>query len=245
MRKIWCLGILFALAACGEDGGADPQHAGQPRPSSFDEFLDTGRATSGLDASELLGVVAIATSASVERSTLAGMLGRDLLVRSFAARILATQPHDSQILEAALRRLGVTPSESEASSLVQQRAQQIQIMLQQQGVDFDRAFIESQIAAQRELIQIIDESSVCRGPLTVGGSSATSGGTTPIPTGTSPLACAGFGGSSFAGGFAGTPLGRDFDETSLFTALRSSLIAQLTDASFLQSMIGTPLGTNP
>jgi predicted outer membrane protein len=222
-KIISCAALAFTAAACGDDLGPDPQHDVPPRPESFADVQRENAMQSALTADEMLGVLAVASEASVQQSMMARARATDQLVVAFAERIIAVQPHNQRILEAALQRLGVTPAESLASSGARQRAQQIMMMLQAQGIDFDTAFLEAQIATHREVIQILDESQVCILDFAVN--------------------CAGFGASSFAGGLDATPLPTEFGERELFTSMRSSLVAQLTDSSLLQSMLLVPVGT--
>jgi hypothetical protein len=197
--------------------GPDRQQNDQARPSSFDEEIQ--QANARLQADEVMGVMTVHIAAVTRQNELARLRGQDPLVRIFATRALAAAPFDRQLLDFALQRLGVSPVETELSSQVQQRAQEIQIMLETMGEDFDTAFLESQVAVQREIIDVLDESNACHQVRIRG--------------------CSGFGGNLGIG----ETLPLEFDEAALFTRMRSSLIAQMTEASTLMSMlaaVGSP-----
>jgi predicted outer membrane protein len=219
---VWCAG-LAALAACGpEEIGPDREQNGAARPSSFDEAVAQGGAR--LEADEVMGVLVVHSSAIHQQNQLAFQRAQDPILRILVDRALAQSSFDRQLLDLALQRLGVSPVESQISSALQQRAAQIQIELELMGEDFDRAFLEAQIAAQREVINVLDESNACAQVRIAG--------------------CSGFAGRL---GVEET-LPQEFDERALFTRLRSTLLSQLTEASVTQSMIaaaGSPIAPPP
>lgn len=221
--------VALVLLSCGDDlGEGRPESPDRARPASFYE-IPAGSATAGLEAAEVLGVLSVATQATLEQSLFARGHSRDPLVVGFAERVIAGQPHELRALEIALARLGISPADTEASVQFQQRARELMLMLQMQGDDFDTAFIQAQITTRRELLRILDESRICR---------------------FSGRTCIGFGGASFIDvdgddeddDVRFPEVGRDFDERSLFTFLRSSLLAQLTEVSFLQGLVTAPPG---
>jgi predicted outer membrane protein len=255
-------GLALFVFACGQEIGQDQMQNGAPRPESFNEELPVQNLGSGLDAAQVLGVMTVANAAGVEQAMLARQSGSDPLILSFADRIIAAQPHNQRVIDTAINRLGVTATTSLASDQFQQRAQQIMAGLLAQGVDFDRAFLEAQVEIQRETVRMLDESRACRidarggsgsgigTPITCPGT-GTGGGTgsgtdagagSPSPGGGSTQlnpgsACIGAGGSSFSGGFVGSPLDREVNERALFTTVRSNLISQMNDAFFLSSIL--------
>jgi predicted outer membrane protein len=226
-----CVSLAAAMVlACGDDLGEREPPPAQGRPASYGEFDPVGNEARGLSIEDLAGVMLASSEVSLARNVLARDRARDDLVRNFADRSIALQPHDLAIFNAALLRLGISPQSSIASDQIRQRAAELLTQLQLQGVDFDRAFLEAQIAAQREVIQLFDDSAACTGVTA----------TVPVRT----ISCTGFGGTQFGTGSSSPPVQLGFDANSFFTALRSSLLAQLTDTTVLAEMIATG-GTTP
>ncbi len=205
------LALTAAVVACGGEARNEgpPNGTGRSRPASFGSPV--AEDASGLSAGELAQLVSIVSVATTEQSALATQLASDALVRSFAEDIIAAHAHDQRILDAGLTRLGIIPVESIESSQAQQEAQQIMAMLETQGVDFDTAFVEAQRTVHQALIDTLDESDVCHGAFRAGVASG-------------DLGCNG-------------PIRPAFDDQTLFSALRSSLLAETAAATFLQQVI--------
>ena len=172
------------LVACGSDDKAakDPSAMNMPPPAPMPESkppmdakpIDSamGGSTSStttpdpapakptekpLTDGEIVQVTSTANNGEIEMATLATKSATNADVKSFAAMML-TQHRDMETKGKALAtKAKITPAENDASTALKTDVASVVTSLKtQKGKDFDKAYIESQVKAHRDVLNLFD-----------------------------------------------------------------------------------------
>ncbi|MBS2012087.1 MAG: DUF4142 domain-containing protein [Deltaproteobacteria bacterium] len=110
-----------------------------------------------LSDAEITGVTSAANTGEIEMAELAKKNATNADVKSFAAMMITHHREAETKGKTVATKAKISPSESEASShLKNDVSSAIDALKNQKGKDFDRAYIESQVKAHKDVLDIID-----------------------------------------------------------------------------------------
>jgi putative membrane protein len=125
------LTAVFALAHAQQKGPSDPQIA---------------------------GIVVIANQIDVDAGKLAKSKSHNKEVKAFAQQMITDHNAVNQQAGALAKRLGVTPEDSDTSrSLKQGAADNIASLKKLKGAQFDRAYVDHEVAYHQQVLDAIDK----------------------------------------------------------------------------------------
>ena len=186
MRNLIKLGLvavsLSAVVACGSDKPAqDPSAMPTPppaapmpesKPATTDpKPIETGlgssagkeTATSGKPAekpltdAEIVQVTSTANNGEIEMAELAKKTATHADVKSFATMMITQHKEMETKGKALATKAKITPAENEASTALKTEVQTTLTSLKtQKGKDFDKAYMEAQVKAHREVLNVFD-----------------------------------------------------------------------------------------
>lgn len=177
------LACLATLAACGEDKPAqDPSSMSPPppppvpesRPVTSDPKPIEGALGGGTNAgtepsppakpvekpltdAEIVAVTSSANTGEIEMAELAKKNATNADVKNFAAMMI-TQHRDMENKgKSVATKAKITPTDSDASTHLTTQAQTtVSSLKTQKGKDFDKAYIDAQVKAHREVLDMFD-----------------------------------------------------------------------------------------
>ena len=182
---VTCLATLTTLAACGGDkppqepsamnttGATTPPMNTAPMPESRPPRADTRPVETATPTStppeparpaekmltdaEIVMITSTANQGEIEMAQLAAKNASSPEVKNFAAMML-TQHRDMETKGKALAtKAKITPADSDAAAALKTDASStVGSLKAQKGKDFDKAYIDSQVKAHREVLSIID-----------------------------------------------------------------------------------------
>lgn len=111
-----------------------------------------------LNDAQVAGVTLSANRGEIDQATMYLARGRNAEARAFATEMQVAHATALNRQEALYRSLGLTPAPSETQAQLETDASQITAVLQVANVQtLDRTYIDSQVQAHTEVLQIIDE----------------------------------------------------------------------------------------
>lgn len=138
-----CAVAAFGLAACG------PEREVRVQPAPGESFI--------LNDAESASIMSTANTAEIQEGQLALQKSRNDAVRQFAQRMVSDHTALNQELMAHMRRHRGTSGANPITNQLQSNTQQTTRNLQQlEGMQFDRAYIENQIAMHQWLLNTLD-----------------------------------------------------------------------------------------
>lgn len=138
-----------ARAASQQQG--QPASEVQPRPT------DAATAPQ-LDDADIAAIVAAANTIDSRYGEIARERATNPQVKAFAETMIRDRTALNNGATELVTRLGVTPRENDVSRSLEQQAAQMRDTLQtKSGAEFDRAYIDNEVAYHRAVLQAIDE----------------------------------------------------------------------------------------
>ncbi len=136
--------------------GARP--AGTPPASGTSAAPETLRDQGALTDDEIVAASEALNAAQVEQGTLARQKAKEPRLREFAEKLKADHERARRDGRSLAARLSITPKESQLSSeLDADAAGATKTLKNAKKNDFDRLFVESQLAAQQKTLRLLDQ----------------------------------------------------------------------------------------
>lgn len=161
-RAAVVLPALFALvagaAACA--GGSQPATDEQSEPASEVQAQASQPAAQEpkLDDADIAAIVVAANTIDIKYGEIARERARNAQVKQFAETMIKDHTAVNQSAVELVTRLGVTPTENDVSrSLESQAATMRETLSTKSGAEFDKAYIDNEVAYHRAVLQAIDE----------------------------------------------------------------------------------------
>lgn len=169
-RKAGKVLLVLGLGACGGTAAqeADAMAGGMPAPapSLADDAAGRGSPASSLagvaqeelEDADIAAIVTVANSLDIRNGELARERASDERVRQFAETMIADHTAVNESAQELVARLGVEPTMNEMTRSLQESGDQAYERLSRlSGADFDRAYIEHEVAYHRTVIDALDE----------------------------------------------------------------------------------------
>jgi putative membrane protein len=153
-----CVSCALALAVLGCHGSeARPSQSAHARatdplptsvrdPSSFDA---SPQPMPKLDDAEIVAIIAATHGAAIEQSRLASVRASDTRVREYAEMLLE---HRAQARHEQAELPFLPSASADSRSLQRHAADALKSLQQERGKEFDRAYLQVQLADQRDLL---------------------------------------------------------------------------------------------
>lgn len=152
-RFSFVLSSALMLASCGNDSPAPDQGP--------DAATAQNDAVAGPTEAELAGVVLAVNEGAVEHGDLGRMKATNPAVRQFAERLVSEHTAAGQEATAAFDRLAIEPAKGSASDRIEESSDELLDTLRAlMGADFDRAFIDTEISRDTQVLQALDQNPV-------------------------------------------------------------------------------------
>ena len=151
-RALAALTVVVAGVA-----GCDPEPAGG-EPAVAAEEAVTAQAPAALSDAEIAAIVVTANSVDVQYGEIARERATREDVRQFAETMITDHTAVNENAGALVARLGVTPVPSDVSRSLAEQAEQTRAQLRtKSGLEFDRAYIDNEVAYHRAVLSALDE----------------------------------------------------------------------------------------
>ena len=111
--------------------------------------------TTSLDDATIVAIFDAANTADVETGSLGAKRGHDKAVREYGAMIAHDHAAVRQLGRDLARKLGVTPTPPADQSSAEAHTQAMASLRAKRGAEFDRAFLEHEVAFHRAVIEAI------------------------------------------------------------------------------------------
>jgi putative membrane protein len=119
---------------------------------------EASNATPRVTDAQIAAIVVAANAIDAEAGELAAARGSDAAVREFARTMVTDHRAVNEQAGALVTRLGVTPAENDVSKKLRADASAFQAELKaKSGAEFDRAYIEHEVAYHRAVIDALDQ----------------------------------------------------------------------------------------
>lgn len=133
----------FGLAACGP---AEREVRVQPAPG--ESFI--------LTTAEAASIMSTANNAEIQEGQLALQKSQNEQVRQFAQRMISDHSALNQALAEHMRRDGMAGGNPITQQLIANAQESVQNLQQLEGMQFDRAYIQHQVALHQWLLNTLD-----------------------------------------------------------------------------------------
>lgn len=157
--SVLLLFVSTALAACG--GGEDPEQfegSAAMDSAAVPATAPAGAAGGTVTDPQIADIVVAANEVDVAAGELAQSRATDPRVQQFAQRMVTDHTGVNQQASQLVQRLGVTPEPSPTSQQLRQGGEQNRSRLQGlRGAEFDRAYIEHEVAYHQQVLDAIDD----------------------------------------------------------------------------------------
>jgi putative membrane protein len=159
MKKIvLSLLALAVLTGCGGEEAEEQEIATLETAAAPAESAPAAPAPGALTDPEIADIVVAANQVDVEAGELAKSKATNPEVREFAERMITDHTAVNQQATELVTRLGVTPEESPTSQQLRQAGEQNRQALQgKSGAEFDRAYIDNEVAYHQQVLDAIDD----------------------------------------------------------------------------------------
>jgi putative membrane protein len=150
--------IAFAATACTPNSqpGADAQRsqAAAEAPAA----ASAPAQAPALDDADIAAIVVAANTIDIQYGEIARERATNQQVKQFAETMIKDHTAVNQSATELVTRLGVTPTPNDVSrSLESQAAEMREVLRSKSGAEFDRAYIDNEVAYHRAVLQAIDE----------------------------------------------------------------------------------------
>ena len=153
MTVLAAVGLIVA-AGCGPDADVEDDAAAGTETTPAPVAPGAGQ----LDDADIAAVVVAANSIDVSYGEIARERATDERVKQFAEMMITDHTAVNQSAGELVARLGVTPTQNDVSrSLESSAATTRESLLTKSGAEFDRAYIENEIAYHRAVLSALDE----------------------------------------------------------------------------------------
>lgn len=152
--------ILFPLVAVSffTAAAAHPTVAGTPVFTGSPVVLDTARATApALDDATIIAIFDAANTADIETSGLAAQKGQSKQVRDLGRSFAIAHRAVRQQGRDLAKKLGVTPTPPANDNSAKQQAKVMAELRSKSGADFDRAYLEHEVAFHQAVIDAVTQ----------------------------------------------------------------------------------------
>ena len=150
--------MTTALAACG--GGDDQEQVAggsMVDTATAPAATQPGAAGGTVTDPQIAAIVVAANEVDVAAGELARSKATDPQVKQFAERMVTDHTGVNQQATELVQRLGVTPEQNPTSQQLRQGGEQARSRLQGlTGAEFDRAYIEHEVAYHQQVLDAID-----------------------------------------------------------------------------------------
>lgn len=156
---------FMPLAACALLGlGGCGDRTATPFGGTIQVDIDPGTEVDRVDSdADIMAVTAAANQGEIVTSQLALTRASDPRVRAYAERMLAEHTAALEQQTALAQRLGVTPTENEASrELAVNAAKGVEAMENETGEEFDREYMDWQADSHEDTLQLLDDELIPR-----------------------------------------------------------------------------------
>ncbi len=153
--------LLAAGAACANNSdsaaSAADEQQGQPA-SEVQPQAASAAAAPALDDADIAAIVVAANTIDIRYGEIARERATNAQVKEFAETMIRDHTAVNKSAAELVTRLGVTPRENDVSrSLEAQAAEMRETLKTKSGAEFDRAYIDNEVAYHRAVLQAIDE----------------------------------------------------------------------------------------
>ena len=150
--------LAFAAAACtsGSQPAADAQRS--QATAEAPAAASTPAQAPALDDADIAAIVVAANTIDIQYGEIARQRATNEQVKQFAETMIKDHTAVNQSAAELVARLGVTPTPNDVSrSLESQAAQMREMLRSKSGAEFDRAYIDNEVAYHRAVLEAIDE----------------------------------------------------------------------------------------
>jgi putative membrane protein len=150
--------LAFAAAACtpGSQPGTDAQRS--QAASEAPAAASAAAQAPAIDDADIAAIVVAANTIDIRYGEIARERATNEQVKQFAETMIKDHTAVNQSATELVTRLGVTPTENDVSrSLEAQAAEMRNTLRSKSGAEFDRAYIDNEVAYHRAVLQAIDE----------------------------------------------------------------------------------------
>jgi len=153
--------LTAAAAACApeSDSAASAGDAQPGQPASEMQAAPANAATAPeLDDADIAAIVVAANTIDIRYGEIARERATNPRVKEFAETMIRDHTAVNESAVELVTRLGVKPRENDVSRSLEAQAAEMREMLQaKSGAEFDRAYIDNEVAYHRAVLQAIDE----------------------------------------------------------------------------------------
>jgi putative membrane protein len=154
MTVLAAVGLIVAAGCGGPDADVEDDAAAGTETTPAPVAPGAGQ----LDDADIAAVVVAANSIDVSYGEIARERATDERVKQFAEMMITDHTAVNQSAGELVARLGVTPTENDVSqSLESSAATTRESLLTKSGAEFDRAYIENEVAYHRAVLSALDE----------------------------------------------------------------------------------------
>lgn len=149
--------VALTVVAAGV-GGCAPEPAGGEAAAAAAEEAAPAQAPAALSDAEIAAIVVTANSIDVQYGEIARERATRADVRQFAETMITDHTAVNESAGALVARLGVTPVPSDVSRSLEEQAEETRAQLRtKSGLEFDRAYIDNEVAYHRAVLSALDE----------------------------------------------------------------------------------------
>lgn len=150
--------FLTAGAAACTGGVQSSEQAGEPAVGAQAQQASQAAEAPALDDADVAAIVVAANTIDIRYGELARERASNEQVKRFAETMIKDHTAVNQSASELVARLGVTPTANDVSRSLESQAEQMHATLMtKSGADFDKAYIDNEVAYHRAVLQAIDE----------------------------------------------------------------------------------------
>ena len=144
--------VVVGVAGCA------PEPAGDEAAAAAAQEAAPAQAQTALSDAEIAAIVVTANTIDVQYGEIARERATREDVRQFAETMITHHTAVNESAGALVARLGVTPVPSDVSRSLEEQAEQTRTQLRtKSGLEFDRAYIDNEVAYHRAVLSALDE----------------------------------------------------------------------------------------
>lgn len=151
-RLLLVASTAFLFAACAGQSSDDVAAGDELAPTVAAAEVPAGPA---LDDATIVAIFDVANGADIETGQLAAERGSSKEVRDFGAMLVHDHRSVRQTGRDLAQRLGVTPTPPAGDASAATHEQAMTMLRSKQGMDFDKAFLEHEVAFHQGVIDAV------------------------------------------------------------------------------------------